>query len=233
MQAHGKKYRNKKDLTETNKSYSLKEAMKLLGEMSFAKFDESVDMALRLGVDPKHSDQVVRGACNMPHGTGKKVCVVVFAKGEKATEAEKAGADFVGGDDLIEKIKGGWMDFDSAIATPDMMGAVSRIGKIIGPKGLMPNPKAGTVTFEIEKAVKDVKAGRVEFRVDKTGIVHASFGKVSFGFEKLAENLKALLEMIHRMKPSGAKGKYFKSLYVSTTMSPSICIDTSEFDQIA
>ncbi len=231
MKKHGKKFRNKMDSLEIGKAYPLEEAIKILGELSYAQFDESVDLSLRLGVDPKHSDQVVRGACNMPNGTGKKVRVIVFAKGEKVTEAEKAGADVVGGDDLIEKVKGGWMDFDSAVSTPDMMGTVSKIGKILGPKGLMPNPKAGTVTFEVEKAVKDIKSGRVEFRCDKSGIIHASIGKVSFGHEKLKENLVALLEMIQRMKPSGAKGKYFKSMFLSSTMSPSVCVDVSVYEQ--
>lgn len=230
MPKPGKQYRAKKDLLTANKRYKVDEALKLIGQMTFAKFDETVDIALRLGVDPKHADQQVRGAVNMPHGIGKKVRVAVFAKGEKAQEAETAGADFVGADDLVEKIKGGWMDFDAAVATPDMMVAVSKVGKQLGPRGLMPNPKTGTVTFDLSKAIKEVKAGKVEFRVDKAGIVHAPIGKVSFGAEKLKANFMTLMENVQRAKPTGAKGKYLKTLSISTTMSPAVRVDLGEFE---
>src|SRR5439155_1945887 len=216
-------------LVDRNKRYSVEEACKLVPQTKIAKFDESVDMAVRLGVDPKHADQMVRGACVMPHGTGKSVRVVVFAKGEKAEEARAAGADFVGADDLADKIqKENWLEFDSCIATPDMMGLVGRLGRVLGPRGLMPNPKVGTVTFDVGKAVRELKGGRVEFKAEKAGVVHARIGKISFGGEKLRDNAWALLELIQKLKPSTSKGAYMRSIAVSTTMSPSIKIDVNE-----
>ena len=199
--------------------------MKLLLEIAHAKFDEGVDLAIRLGVDPKKSDQMVRGTVVLPHGTGKKVRVLVFAKGQKEKEASDAGADVVGGEDLIEKISKGWLDFDKAIATPDMMGLVSKLGKILGPRGLMPNPKVGTVTFDLEKAIKEIKAGKVEFRVEKAGVVHVPVGKVSFGFGQLLENTKTLLEVILRAKPPTSKGIFLRTVALSTTMGPGIKVD--------
>ena len=197
----------------------------LLPQMTFAKFDETVELALRLGVDPRHADQMVRGSVALPNGLGKKVRVLVFAKGQKEKEAEEAGAEFVGAEDLIEKVQKGWLDFDKAIATPDVMGMVSKLGKILGPRGLMPNPKVGTVTFDIAKTVKEIKAGRVEFRVDKAGNLHIPVGKISFGKEKLLENVNSLLEAIVRLKPPSSKGTYVKGIAVCTTMSPGIKID--------
>lgn len=199
--------------------------MRLLLESSYAKFDEGVDLAIRLGVDPKKADQMVRGTVVLPNGTGKKVRVLVFAKGQKEKEALDAGADIAGAEDLIEKISKGWLEFDKAIATPDMMGVVSKLGKILGPRGLMPNPKVGTVTFDLEKAVKEIKAGKVEFKVEKAGVVHVPVGKVSFGFDRLSENIKTLLEVILRVKPPTSKGVYFRSIALSTTMGPGIKID--------
>jgi len=210
---------------DRSKRYELEEGVKLLLETVFAKFDEGVDLAIRLGVDPKKSDQMVRGTVVLPHGTGKKVRVLVFAKGQKEKEALDAGADFVGGEDLVEKVSKGWLDFDKAIATPDMMGLVSKLGKILGPRGLMPNPKVGTVTFDLERAVKEIKAGKVEFRVEKAGVVHVPVGKVSFGYDRLLENAKTLLEVILRVKPPTSKGIYLRSIALSTTMGPGIKID--------
>lgn len=222
----GKKYDAASAKIEKTKLYSLEEAVKLVPETAPAKFDEVVDLAVRLGVDPKQSEQMVRGTVVLPNGTGKKVRVLVFAKGEKEKEAKDAGADFVGGEDLIEKVSKGWLDFDSVVATPDMMGAVGKLGKILGPRGLMPNPKIGTVTFDITKAVKEIKAGKVEFKVDKSGNVHASIGKVSFGVQKLKENLLALLDGIIKAKPSTSKGIYLRSITLATTMGPGVKIDT-------
>lgn len=222
----GKKYDAASAKIEKTKLYSLEEAVKLVPEIAPAKFDEVVDLAVRLGVDPKQSEQMVRGTVVLPNGTGKKVRVLVFAKGEKEKEAKDAGADFVGGEDLIEKVSKGWLDFDSVVATPDMMGAVGKLGKILGPRGLMPNPKIGTVTFDITKAVKEIKAGKVEFKVDKSGNVHASIGKVSFGVQKLKENLLALLDGIIKAKPSTSKGIYLRSITLATTMGPGVKIDT-------
>ncbi len=193
------------------------------------KFDETVDVAIRLGVDPKQADQMVRGAVTLPHGLGKKSVIVVFAKGEKAKEAEAAGADFVGAEDLVEKISGGWQDFTSVVATPDMMGTVSKLGKVLGPKGLMPNPKVGTVTFDLAKTVQELKKGRAEYRVEKTGILHVAIGKLSFGKEKLTANFTALMDQVVKAKPSSVKGHYILSLYVSSSMGPSIKIDPTEF----
>jgi large subunit ribosomal protein L1 len=214
-------------LIDRTKTYSVDEAMEIVKQAPAAKFDESVDLSLRLGVDPKHADQMVRGAIVLPHGIGKTVRVAVFAKGEKEREAREAGADVVGAEDLVEKIQGGFMDFDSTIATPDLMGQVGRLGKVLGPRGLMPNPKMGTVTFDVARAVREVKAGKVEFRVDKTGIIHAPLGKMSFASDSLVANAHALVDSIVRAKPPAAKGKYLKSVTVSSTMGPGIRIDTT------
>ena len=228
--AHGKKYKAADGKVDREKKYGMDAAFALLPELQISqKFDESVDMAIRLGVDPKHADQMVRGAVNLPHGTGKTVRVVVFAKGDKAKEAQDAGADVVGAEDLVEKIqKENWLDFDSAVSTPDLMGLVGRLGRVLGPRGLMPNPKVGTVTFDIGKAVRELKGGRVEFKAEKAGVVHARIGKISFGGDKLRENAWSLLELIQKLKPSSAKGTYMRSVAVSTTMSPSIKIDVNE-----
>ena len=206
--------------------YGLREAVEAVKRATFTKFDESVDLALRLGIDPKRSDQLVRGTAALPHGTGKKVRVLVFAKGEKEQEARQAGADYVGADDLMEKIKGGWMDFDCAIATPDLMAAVGKLGKVLGPRGLMPNPKTGTVTFEVKKAVEDIRKGRVEFKVEKAGIVHVPVGKVSFDPGKLCDNASAVIESVMRAKPASCKGRYLKSATISSTMGPGVKLDT-------
>jgi large subunit ribosomal protein L1 len=221
----GKKYSASLKKVDRAKRYELEEGVKLLTETATAKFDEGVDVAVRLGVDPKKPDQMVRGTAILPHGTGKKVRVLVFAKGPKEKEARDAGADFVGAEDMIEKITQGWLDFDKAIATPDMMGMVSKLGKILGPRGLMPNPKVGTVTFDLEKAIREIKAGKVEFKVEKAGIVHIPVGKVSFGFDKLLENIRSVLEVIIRVKPPTSKGVYLRSIGLSSTMGPGIKID--------
>ncbi len=228
MSGRGKKYTQAKEKVDRTKRYDLQGGIQLLKETARAKFDESVDMAIRLGVNPKHSDQMVRGTVVLPNGVGKSVKVLVFAKGEKEKEAREAGADFVGAEDLVEKITGGWTDFDKAIATPDMMGTVGRLGKILGPRGLMPNPKVGTVTFDVGRAVKELKAGRVEFKVEKTGIVHATVGKISFEPERLKENVMALMDVIVRAKPASSKGTYLKSIAISTTMGPGIKLDPNE-----
>jgi large subunit ribosomal protein L1 len=221
----GKKYMEALKKVDRAKRYDLEDGVKLLMDTAHAKFDEGVDVAVRLGVDPKKPDQMVRGTAVLPHGTGKKVKVLVFAKGQKEKEAQDAGADYVGAEDLIGKISQGWLDFDKAIATPDMMGAVSKLGKILGPRGLMPNPKVGTVTFDLAKAIKEIKAGKVEFKVEKAGIVHIPVGKVSFGFDKLLENARTVLEVIIRVKPPTSKGIYVRSIALSTTMGPGIKID--------
>ncbi|KQC10698.1 MAG: 50S ribosomal protein L1 [Smithella sp. SDB] len=225
MLKRGKRILAAKAKVEPVKRYSLKEAAEIVVSTAGAKFDETVDAAVRLGVNPAHADQMVRGSVVLPHGLGKTVKVLVFAKGEKEKEALEAGADLVGNDDIIEKIKGGWMEFDRVIATPDMMGSVGKIGKILGPRGLMPNPKVGTVTFEVANAVKDLKAGKVEFRVEKAGIVHSPVGKVSFGAEKLKDNISALLETIIKLKPASSKGTYIKSVSISSTMGVGVKID--------
>ncbi len=225
MHKRGKKYKNAKANFETQQRYAFQEAVEGALNASFAKFDETVDIAVKLGVDPRHADQMVRGSVVLPHGIGKEVRVLVFAKGEKEKEALDAGADFVGGDDLVEKIKGGWLGFDKAVATPDMMGSVGKIGKILGPRGLMPNAKTGTVTFELEKAINELKAGKIDFRVEKGGIVHAPMGKVSFGSDKLLENIAAFIDMLVRMKPAASKGTYVRSIAISTTMGPSFKVD--------
>jgi len=221
----GKKYSEARKKIDREKKYDMDEALELLPQISFAKFDETVELACRLGVDPRHADQMVRGSVALPNGLGKEVKIVVFAKGQKEKEAEEAGADFIGAEDLIEKIQKGWLGFDKAVATPDMMGAVSKLGKILGPRGLMPNPKVGTVTFDIAKTVKEMKAGRVEFRVDKAGNLHVPVGKLGFGKEKIIENINSLIEAVIRLKPPSSKGAYFKGLAVCTTMSPGIKID--------
>jgi large subunit ribosomal protein L1 len=224
----GKKFKNAVAKIDRQKRYTLEEACKLLPDTKIAKFDESVDIAVRLGVDPKHADQMVRGAVVLPHGTGKSQRVIVVAKGDKANEARAAGADTVGAEELVEKIqKEGWTDFDSMVATPDMMGLVGRLGRVLGPKGLMPNPKVGTVTTDVAKAVRELKAGRVEFRVEKAGIVQARIGKVSFGGDKLNENAKTMIETLLRLKPASAKGTYMKSVTLSTTMGPGVKVDTN------
>ena len=220
-----KKLKAAEALFDREKSYSVEEALSILKKLPNAKFDESVDMSLRLGVDPKHADQMVRGAIVLPHGIGKAVRVAVFAKGEKEREAREAGADLVGAEDLVEKIQGGFMDFDSTVATPDLMGQVGRLGKVLGPRGLMPNPKLGTVTFDVGRAVREIKAGKVEFRVDKAGNVHVPLGKKSFEEPHLVANTMALLEAIVRAKPSAAKGQYLRSVTVSSTMGPGIHLD--------
>ena len=224
MPNRGKNYQGSAKLIDRNKLYEPTEAVKLIGEIARAKFDETVEAHIRLGVDPRRSDQQVRGAVVLPYGTGKTKRVLVFAKGEKAHEAEEAGADYVGADELAEKIKGGWMDFDITVATPDMMSTVGKLGKILGPRGLMPNPKTGTVTFDVAKAIAEIKAGKVEYRVDKTGIVHVPIGKASFGEEKLMANLAVLMDAIVKARPAAAKGAYLKSVSVAATMSPGIFI---------
>lgn len=225
MVNRGKRMLAAKTKVEPAKRYTLKEATEMVVSMAGVKFDETVDAAVRLGVNPAHADQMVRGSVVLPNGLGKSVRVLVFAKGDKEKEALDAGADLVGNDEVIEKIKGGWFEFDRVVATPDMMGAVGKIGKILGPRGLMPNPKVGTVTFEIANAVKELKAGKVEFRVEKAGIVHSPVGKVSFGAEKLQENVQALLETIIKLKPASSKGIYIKSIALSSTMGPGVRID--------
>ncbi|MGB5283659.1 MAG: 50S ribosomal protein L1 [Polyangiales bacterium] len=221
----GKKRAGALQMPDKSRRYALREAVSLVKELAFANFDESVDLAVRLGVDPKHADQMVRGAVVLPHGTGKTNRVLVFAKGEKVTEAEEAGADFVGGDDFVAKINEGWLEFDTVIATPDMMGQVGRLGRVLGPRGLMPNPKVGTVTFDVGKAVREAKAGKVEFRVERAGIVHAQIGKKSFGDSELAGNVKSLVDALVKAKPAAAKGTYLRTITLSSTMGPGIKID--------
>ena len=220
-----KRYDTAASKIAADKQYSLEEAIGVLKAMPPAKFDESIDLSFRLGVDPKHADQMVRGAVVLPHGIGKTVRVAVFAKGEREREAREAGADVVGAEDLVERVQGGWMEFDTAIATPDLMGQVGRLGKVLGPRGLMPNPKLGTVTFDVSRAVREAKAGKIEFRVDKAGNVHTPVGKRSFNVEQLRDNAMALIEAIVRAKPSAAKGTYLRSLTVSSTMSPGVPVD--------
>lgn len=224
MARHGKKYRSAGDKVE-RRQYALNDAVSLAKQAAYANFDETVEMAVRLGVDPKHADQMVRGTVVLPHGTGKTMRVAVFAAGEKAHEAEEAGADVVGGEDLAKRIEGGWMDFDAVVATPDMMKVVGRLGRVLGPRGLMPNPKTGTVTFEVAKAIEDIKAGKVEFRVDKTGIIHAPFGKVSFSEDQLHENARVLVNAILKARPASAKGRYIRSFTISTTMGRGVRVD--------
>lgn len=225
MPKHGKKYMEAIKLIDRQRMYEPAEAVDLVKKTATARFDETVEASVRLGVDPRHADQQVRGTVVLPHGTGKTRRVLVFAKGEKAKEAEEAGADFVGSEDLVEKIQGGWLDFDVAIATPDMMGIVGKLGRLLGPRGLMPNPKAGTVTMDIARAVKEVKAGKIEFRVDKTAIVHVPLGKVSFPQEKLLENFQAFIEALVKARPAAAKGQYMRSISLATTMGPGIKVN--------
>jgi large subunit ribosomal protein L1 len=230
MAKHGKKFTAAAAQVE-DRQYSIEEAIPLIQKVKFAKFDETVEMALRLGVDPKHADQMVRGTVVLPHGLGRSKRVLVIAGADKQKEAQEAGADFVGGEEVVEKITGGWMDFDAVVATPDMMRAVGRLGKVLGPRGLMPNPKTGTVTPDVRKAVQEIKAGKVEFRVDKTGIIHAPVGKTSFPTENLVANVHALVDSIVKAKPAAAKGKYLKSVTVSSTMGPGVAVDTSHITE--
>jgi len=232
MPKHGKKF-NAAQAQVEERSYALPEAVEAIKAASFAKFDETVELSVRLGVDPRHADQMVRGTVVLPHGTGKSKRVLVIAGGEKLKEAEEAGADFVGGEDMAKKIQEGWMDFEAVIATPDMMREVGKLGKILGPRGLMPNPKTGTVTFEVGKAVQEIKAGKVEFRVDKTAIIHVPLGKVSFETDKLTDNARALMAAVLKAKPSAAKGKYLISAHMSSTMGPGVAIDTAEIEAAA
>lgn len=224
----GKKYEAAKAKVEEGRAYNIEDGLKLVPETVCAKFNETVEVSGRLGVDPKHPEQMVRGTVVLPNGTGKKTRVLVFAKGEKEAEARDAGADYVGAEEFMEKVSKGWLDFDAVVATPDIMGAVGKLGKVLGPRGLMPNPKLGTVTFDVKKAVADLKAGKVEFRVDKAGNIHVPMGKASFGAEKLKENFMALLDAIIKAKPASSKGVYLRSLFLSTTMGPSIKLDAVE-----
>ncbi len=223
--ASGKNIKNAKELVDRTRTYGLDEALDLLKKGAFAKFDETVEVSVRLGVDPRKADQMVRGAHVLPNGLGKSVRVLVFAKGEKAQEAEAAGADYVGADDLAEKIQGGWFEFDTAIASPDMMGVVGKIGRLLGPRGLMPNPKVGTVTMDLARAVQEAKSGKIEYRVEKAGIIHAPVGKISFGADKLKENILSLLDVLIKAKPSTSKGTYLKKMSLSSTMGPGIHLD--------
>jgi large subunit ribosomal protein L1 len=225
MAHRGKRYEDAAKLVDRSRLYDPEEAVRLVKAVARAKFDETVEAALRLAVDPKHADQVVRGTVTLPHGTGRSVRVLVFAKGEKAKEAEAAGADFVGAEDLVQKIQEGWTEFDVAVATPDLMGQVGRLGRILGPRGLMPNPKAGTVTFDVGRAVREIKAGKIEFQVDKFGIVHAPVGKASFSEQALLENFAALVDAVVRARPAAAKGQYIRSIALSPTMEPSVRVD--------
>ena len=226
----GKKYKEAKAKVESKQEGTLEEAVSLMQEVKFAQFDETAELAFRLGVDPRHADQMVRGSVVLPNGLGKEVTVCVIASGEKVKEAEEAGAEIVGGEDLVAKIQDGWMEFDAMVATPDMMKLVGKLGRVLGPRGLMPNPKAGTVTFEVGRAVADIKAGKVEFRVDKNGIIHAPFGKVSFTGDQLFQNARSLLEAVLRAKPAASKGRYLRSLFVSSTMGPSIKVNVAQLE---
>lgn len=222
-----KKHLNAKEKIDRNMQYEIKEAVDMVKKLAHVKFDETVDLAINLGVDPRKSEQMVRGSIVLPHGLGKKVRVLVFAKGEKAAEATKAGADLVGAEDLVEKISGGWLEFDKVVATPDLMGIVGRLGKVLGPRGLMPNPKSGTVTFEVEKAIKDITAGKADYRTEKAGVVHVSIGKVSFDVEKLVDNARAVVKSIEKAKPSASKGKYLKKICISSTMGAGVPVNVS------
>jgi large subunit ribosomal protein L1 len=229
MKKHGKKYRAAAEKVEDGRKYSLEDAVRKLKEIAFAKFDETVELTMWLGVDPRKADQLVRGTLVLPHGLGKSKRVLVIAQGEKVKEAEEAGADFVGGEDMVTKIKGGWLDFDAVVSTPDMMRLVGGLGKVLGPRGLMPNPKTGTVTFDVKTAVKETKAGKVEYRVDKTGVIHTGVGKVSFDENKIVENTRAIIDAVAKAKPSTAKGKYMKKVNLASTMSPGILLDETAF----
>jgi large subunit ribosomal protein L1 len=226
----GKRYKKAKGLVEV-KPYKLEDAMPLIKKMATAKFDETVEVSMRLGVDPKHADQMVRGTVVLPHGLGKSKKVCVIASGEKVKEAEQAGAEHVGGDDLVAKIQEGWLDFDALIATPDMMKSVGKLGKVLGPKGLMPNPKTGTVTFDLSNAIREIKAGKVEFRVDKTSIIHTPVGKASFTAEKLIDNARTLIDSVVKARPAAAKGKYVRSISISSTMGPGVSLDLVAFEK--
>ena len=232
MAKHGKKF-TAAEAQIGDRSYSIEDAIPLIQKVKYAKFDETIEIALRLGVDPKHADQMVRGTVVLPHGLGKSKRVLVIAGADKQKDAQEAGADFVAGEEIVEKIAGGWMDFDAVVATPDMMRAVGRLGKVLGPRGLMPNPKTGTVTPDVAKAVREIKAGKVEFRVDKTGIIHAPLGKTSFPAQSLIDNTHALVDSVVKAKPAAAKGKYLKSVTVSSTMGPGITVDTVHIDDRA
>lgn len=229
----GKRYRALLEKIDASKVYSVDEAFHLIPEMASAKFDETVEVAIRLGVDPRKADQMVRGTVVLPHGTGKPVKVLVFAKGEKAKEAEEAGADYVGAEELVQKISSGWLEFDKAVATPDMMPLVGRLGKILGPRGLMPNPKTGTVTQDVARAIEEIRAGKIEYRVDKGGNIHAPIGKVSFGPKKLKENFLALMKSVIKAKPPSSKGTYLRNITISTTMGPGIKVDPAEVRTLA
>jgi large subunit ribosomal protein L1 len=229
MKKHGKKYRAATEKVEPGRKYNLDEGIAKVKEIAFAKFDETVELTMWLGVDPRKADQLVRGTIVLPHGLGKSKTVLVIAQGEKVKEAEEAGADMVGGEDIVNKIKGGWTDFDAVIATPDMMRLVGGLGKVLGPRGLMPNPKTGTVTFDVTTAVKETKAGKVEYRVDKTGVIHVGVGKVSFEADKLRDNAKALLDAVVKAKPATAKGKYVKKVNLASTMSPGVLLDEGAY----
>lgn len=231
MPKKGKKYQEAIKNIEPGKAYEPKEALELLCKISYAKFDETIELALKLGVDPRHADQMVRGAVVLPHGTGQEARVLVFAKGDKAKEAQEAGADVVGAEELAEKIQGGWLEFDKAVATPDMMGVVGRLGRILGPRGLMPNPRTGTVTNDLASAIQEIKQGKVEFRTEKTGLIHARLGKVSFGADKLAENLYTFVEAILRAKPSAAKGQYMRGATLSSTMGPGVPLNVARLSR--
>ncbi|MBN1356227.1 50S ribosomal protein L1 [bacterium] len=228
MARHGKKYRAVKEEAKQKELYELEEAIAFLKDKTHTKFDESLEVAVRLGVNPRHADQIVRGTVSLPFGTGKTKRVIVFAQGEKISEAREAGAEEVGGDDLIEKVQGGWMEFDAAISTPDLMGKVGRLGRVLGPRGLMPNPKTGTVTFDVGKAVKEIKGGKIAFRVDKAGILHAPLGKLSFEREKLLENAKTFINMVIKLKPPTAKGTYIKSITLTSTMNVGLKLDVAQ-----
>jgi large subunit ribosomal protein L1 len=228
MSQFSKKQKEARAKVDRARTYSLTDAIEIIKDASYCKFDETVDLAVRLGVDPRHADQMVRGAVVLPNGLGKEVRVLVFAKGEKEKAARDAGADYVGAEDLVAKIQEGWFDFDMAIATPDMMGVVGKIGKLLGPRGLMPNPKVGTVTFDVEQAVKECKAGKIEYRVEKAGIIHAPVGKLSFATDKLSENIIALIEALMKAKPSAAKGTYLRKLSISSTMGPGVPLDVAD-----
>ncbi len=233
MAARGKKFREASAKVVKGQRYGFKEAVQLALDCTFGKFDETVDIAVRLGVDPRHADQMVRGTVVLPSGVGKEVRVLVFAKGEKEKEASDAGADYVGSDDYVEKIRNGWLEFDKAIATPDMMSSVGKLGRVLGPRGLMPNAKLGTVTFDVAKAVNEVKAGKIDFRVEKAGIVHAPMGKVSFGLDGLVQNIAAFMDTILRLKPPASKGTYLRGIAVSTTMGPGIKIDPATMKELS
>ncbi len=225
MPRRGKKYIKSVENFDASANFTLAEGIELALKKSYAKFDESIDLAIRLGVDPRHADQMVRSSVVLPHGTGKSERVLVFAKGEKVQEALDAGADYAGGDEYVKKIQDGWLEFDKTIATPDMMGAVGKLGRVLGPRGLMPNAKLGTVTFDVARAVTEIKAGKIDFKVDKTGIVHAAVGKIEFGLEKLMENVTSFMDMIQKLKPPASKGTYYRSIAISSTMGPGVKVD--------